>query len=69
MGQAKLRGTKEQRVAKGIAKAQERDRAREARNAARWRNMTPSQRRMQINLAALLALMEPTDRRTPERPE
>ncbi len=56
MGQAKLRGTREQRVAEGIAKRLKREAEMEAERARRWRNMTPAQRRKQLELASILAI-------------
>lgn len=49
MGQARLRGTREERVAQGIAKAAERERwapaAVKARRDPRWNYMTREERR------------------------
>lgn len=60
MGQAKLRGNKEQRVAEGIAKREAEEAAREARKRERWRKMTPKQRAMEMELAALMAFADST---------
>lgn len=55
MGQAKLRGTKEQRVAEGIAKAQEREYQREKAKAERWARMTPQERESALLIATFYA--------------
>ena len=55
MGQARLRGTKQQRVAEGVAKAQARERAWEEAKAERWRKLTPAQRARELRTAALIA--------------
>lgn len=52
MGQAKLRGTKAERVAEGVAKAQEREYQREKAKVERWRKMTPDERMTAMLLAS-----------------
>lgn len=51
MGQAKLRGTKEERAAEGIAKALEREKRWEEERQARWNRMTPKQREATVAIA------------------
>jgi hypothetical protein len=51
MGQAKLRGTKEQRVEEGIIKAKEREHQRAIDYAMRWQRMTPKQREATVAIA------------------
>lgn len=53
MGQANLRGTKEQRVAEGIIKADKRRDAAQARRDAYWARMSPKHRREVIELIEL----------------
>jgi hypothetical protein len=57
MGQAKLRGTKAERVAEGVRKSEERERLRQARDAARWQRMTPKQRIEYVELVGLIAAL------------
>lgn len=54
MGQAKLRGTKAERVKEGIEKARVRHLEFEKRRAERWQNMTAEQR-MSVMLIATFA--------------
>lgn len=54
MGQAKLRGTKEQRVKEGIEKARIRKLEAEKRRAA-WRRSLTSEQRMSMTLIATFA--------------
>lgn len=51
MGQAKLRGTKAERIAEGICKREERERVFEKAKAERWKKMTPDERMTAILLA------------------
>ena len=70
MGQAKLRGTKEQRIAEGIARAQEREYQFEKAKAERWAKMTPKQREFALFIASMqMGIMSGghfPPRRTPE---
>lgn len=58
MGQAKLRGTKEQRVAAALALEQQRkaerklrEQLREQKKAERWRTLTPEQKAKELEAA------------------
>lgn len=51
MGQAKLRGNRDQRVADARAAAERAEREREEMIAKRWREMTPEQREARLNKA------------------
>lgn len=57
MGQANLRGTKEQRVAEGIIKARKRHDEAQAQRDAYWLRMSPKHRREVIELGALTSQM------------
>lgn len=55
MGQAKLRGTKEQRLAEGIAKREAREQEAERKHAEAEFNMTDEQREQRTKTRMLLA--------------
>jgi hypothetical protein len=54
MGQAKLRGTKAERVKEGIEKARVRHLEFEKRRAERWQNMTADERMTTMLLATFM---------------
>lgn len=56
MGEAKLRGTLEQRQAEGKVKREERAAEAKRREDARWNAMTPEQRKRAIELQTFVAL-------------
>lgn len=56
MGQAKLRGSLEQRQAEGKARREERASEAKRRADARWSAMTPEQRKRAIELQTLVAI-------------
>lgn len=56
MGQAKLRGTKEQRVAEGEAKRLDAEMEFERQKMERWKAMTPRQRKRELNVAQFMIM-------------
>lgn len=56
MGQAKNRGTKDERTAMAIERDEEAERKRQAMIADRWRKLTPEQKARQLEEAKMLAI-------------
>lgn len=56
MGQAKLRGSKEQRVAEGVHKRAQEAVERDARRKAHWASLTPRQRQKAAEVASMVAM-------------
>ena len=54
MGQAKQRGTKDQRMTEGIARREAREKAALERKQARWNAMTRKERMEYVQLVGLL---------------
>jgi len=52
MGQAKLRGTKEEREALAIAEREAIERIEQERVAEQWRKLTPKQKQARLDLAS-----------------
>ena len=56
MGQAKQRGTREQRIADAKERAYEEEKRREREKAARWSKMSPQERQAAMHLASMAAM-------------
>ena len=57
MGQAKHRGTREQRVAEGVAKREAREKDAAERKQARWNAMTRKERMEYVQLVGLITAL------------